>query len=101
MISKVLAVPSTITVSTANNATRVFIADLATTDPEPPRTVPNFRGENVAKDRAIFRPARAFVMSAQCLISYHTLKEPAYRNLKEVTCRNLKEAAYQTLKEAD
>lgn len=35
MISKVLAVPSTITVSTANNATRVFIADLATTDPEP------------------------------------------------------------------
>jgi transposase len=34
MISKVLAVPSTITVSTANNARRVFfIATLATTDP--------------------------------------------------------------------
>ena len=44
MISKVLAVPSTITVSTANNAARVFIADPATTDPEPARTVPNFRG---------------------------------------------------------
>jgi hypothetical protein len=37
-------------------------------------------------------------MSAQCLITCQTLKEPAYRNLKEITYRNLKEAAYQTLK---
>jgi hypothetical protein len=35
MISKVLAVPSTITVSTSNNATRVFIATSLLWETEP------------------------------------------------------------------
>jgi hypothetical protein len=60
MISKVLAVPSTIIVSAANNARRVFIATSLLQTPNRPRTVSNFRGQNVAKDRAIFRLAKTF-----------------------------------------
>jgi hypothetical protein len=101
MIAKALAVPSTTTVSTANNGKRVFIAASLLGTSNLPRIVPNFRGQNVAKDRAIFSLARAFAMSARCPIAYRTLKEPAYQKLKEAACWNLKETAYQMLKEAD
>ena len=101
MISKVLAVPSTITVTTANNARRAFIATSLLQTPNTPHVVPDYRGKNVAKRPSEIPLTSAFAMSPPCLIAYQMHKEDDYRKLKDAACWNLKETAYQTLKEID